>query len=401
MASPQMVVDSPVVDRFTLVRGGLIYNIQAWLRLVIRDPKHVWDRILIAWAITWVPLLCLSAIQGLLSGQSVTIPFLFDYATNIRFLITLPLLLYAQVVIDKRTKEAVRHFVDSGLISNDQLPAYEDVIQRTIRLRDSRVATVVLIVIAFAPSFLLRGLGVSGEAMTTWSKPALDTSAVAHSAAGYYAIAVSMPLFRLLLFRWLWLMAVWGTFLRRATRLPLRCVPTHPDGTGGLGFLGHTQLFFGPVVFAASAVVAGSFANLIFHQGNSVEALKFQMIAFCVFAVFVSISPLLLVTPRLFEIKEQGLYDYHTLGVDYTWQFDRKWIHREQLGKEELLGTSDIQSLADLSNSVTVARRMSVLLLDREILIGLAAPAVFPMLVLSATAVPLDELIKALMQLVG
>jgi hypothetical protein len=71
MASPQIAAHSDVVDHFTLVRGGLIYRILAWLRLVIRDPKHVWDRILLALALTWLPLLCLSALQGSLVGSSL------------------------------------------------------------------------------------------------------------------------------------------------------------------------------------------------------------------------------------------------------------------------------------------------------------------------------------------
>jgi hypothetical protein len=205
-----------------------------------------------------------------------------------------------------------------------------------------------------------------------------------------------------MLFRSLWLTAVWGVFLRRTARLPLHCTPCHPDGAGGLGFLGRTQLFFGPVAFAASSVVAGGFANLITYEGSSVDALKYEMIAFCIISVAVSAAPLLMLTSRLFHVKEQGLSDYHTLGLSYTAGFDRKWIiGGGQSNAEPLLGAADIQSLADLSNSFNVVRNMRVVLVDRRILIGLAIPAVLPMLVLLAAATPVDQLVKTVLRLVG
>jgi hypothetical protein len=397
VAAPPTIVYSSEVEHFNLIRGGWVYRIQAWLKLVIQDPHHVWSRILIGWCITWLPLFVLTGAQGDLIGNGLAIPFLLDYATNIRFLVTLPILLYAQVVIERRTKEAVTHFVESELVSNEELPAFEEVIHRTLRLRDSRVASVILIVISFVPSLLLRGLGAEDVTTASWRNP----SAAGHSAAWIYASLVSMPVYRILLFRWIFLMGVWATFLWRATRLPLRCVPSHPDGSAGLGFLGHTQLFFGPVLFAASAVTAGSYANQIAYAGSSVEKLKFAMLGFCFFAIVIAIAPLLVVVPRLFQIKEDGLLDYHTLGVDYTWQFDRKWIHRTQPAKEELLGTGDIQSLADLNNSVAVVREMNIWLLDREVLLGLAIPAVLPMLILLATALPAEKLVETLMHLIG
>src|SRR5580698_3808190 len=102
MTGRPAVARSHIVDSFSLVCGGFIYRVQAWLRLVVHDPKHVWSRVGVAIAITWLPLLCLSAWAGELTGHRVKIPFLFDFATNVRFLVTLPLLILGQVVIDQK-----------------------------------------------------------------------------------------------------------------------------------------------------------------------------------------------------------------------------------------------------------------------------------------------------------
>jgi hypothetical protein len=235
---------------------------------------------------------------------------------------------------------------------------------------------------------------------STWRGP-ISFGNVGNSPAGFYAALISVPLYRLMLLRWLWLGIAWAVFLRRVTKLPLHCPPAHPDCAGGLGFLGRTQMFFGIISFAVSAVMAGAFANQITYEGSSIEALKFQMVGFCAFVVFLSVTPLLMLTPRLIEVEDRGLHDYHKLGMLYTAGFDRKWIRNERPGDESLLGSSDIQSLADLANSYMVVKKMRPVLLDREILIGLAVPPVLPMLVLLATATPMDQLMKEALRVLG
>lgn len=378
-----------------------MYRLRAWLGLGADGGRNIWYGVLLAVSITWLPLVCLSAMEGTLFEHRVRIPFVYDFAANIRFLITLPLLIFSQITIGRRTKEAVRHFLDSGLVTSDQLPAYEDVLRRTVKLRDFWVAHVILFIVAFMPSFWFRSSPVPGVEISSWDGHPSAPGHLFTSTAGFYAALVSIPIYRLILFRQLWLIIVWTTFLRRATQLPIHCTACHPDGAGGLGFLGRTQLFFGPVILAASAVVAGGFANLITYEGASVDALRFEMIGFCVIALLVSSAPLLVVTPRLLDVKDQGLLDYHTLGVAYTVDFDGKWIRKERSGAEQprqeaLLGTADIQSLADLGNSFALVQKMSVVLLNREILIGLTLPPLLPMLILAATAMPIEQLMKLL-----
>jgi hypothetical protein len=55
--------------------------------------------------------------------------------------------------------------------------------------------------------------------------------------------------------------------------------------------------------------------------------------------------------------KRHGLLEYARLGSEYTGDFDRKWLREARPAEETLLGTADIQSLADLSNSCCGSRR--------------------------------------------
>jgi hypothetical protein len=79
--------------------------------------------------------------------------------------------------------------------------------------------------------------------------------------SGWWYWYFCLPLFRFLLFRWLWRLGIWWDFLRRVAKLDLHLVPTHPDRAGGLGYLEVVHTNFFPLVFAFSAVLSASFAE--------------------------------------------------------------------------------------------------------------------------------------------
>ncbi len=195
------------------------------------------------------------------------------------------------------------------------------------------------------------------------------------------------------------MLLLWAFFLRGLRGINLGCIATHPDARGGLGFLTHAQLLFGFIAFAGSAVLAGQFGNAIAYQGASVSSLKFLIITACVLTIVVFAAPLLIVTPKLALVKRRGIYEYGALGTAYTQAFDAKWIERASTDHEPLLGTSDIQSLADLRNSFSVVQDMKVVLIDKEVILGLAIPTILPMLPLIILATPADELMRAVLKL--
>jgi hypothetical protein len=72
--------------------------------LVETESHHAFRRAILFALITWLPLLILSALQGVALGSTVKIPFLFDFAASIRFLIAGPLLIIAEILIDPRLR---------------------------------------------------------------------------------------------------------------------------------------------------------------------------------------------------------------------------------------------------------------------------------------------------------
>jgi hypothetical protein len=193
---------------------------------------------------------------------------------------------------------------------------------------------------------------------------------------------------------------LWTAFLRGVARIELGCVATHPDTCGGLGFLAQAELLFGLIGFAASSVFAGAFGNTIAYEGATISSLKFLMIAACLLTVVLLAAPLLVLTPKLLKVKRKGIYDYGTLGTTYVRAFDAKWIEGPSSDREPLLGTADLQSLADLSNSFGVVQEMRVVLIDRKVLIGLAISTLLPMIPLILIATPAEEITRAVLKLI-
>jgi hypothetical protein len=390
---------SHVVDRFSLVEGGPIYRFQVALHMAMPDRSGVAKRAFLVVLITWLPLLLLSLVQGRALGSQVQIPFLRDIAVNVRFLVGLPLLIIAEILIDPRLNRCVKQFVKSGLVNAAQLPAFEKAILKTMNLRDALLPTVLILVAAFAPSFWYRKTEMIVKGTTSWHEIASPSGEVL-SLAGWWFGIISSPLYRVLLFRWLWVIIVWAVFLKKVSKLDLGCIPTHPDTAAGLDFLTHAHVFFGFIGFATSAVLAGAFGNLIAYEGATISSLKFLIIAFCVLGVIVLAAPLLLLTPKLAKVKERGIFEYGALGTAYSQSFDTKWISSDNRSeRESLLGTSDIQSLADLYNSFSVIRQMRIVLIDKKVLVGLTIPVLLPMVPLFVLATPTDQLVRAVLKL--
>lgn len=123
------------------------------------------------------------------------------------------------------------------------------------------------------------------------------------------------------------------------------------------------------------------------------------IIGYVVLIVTVFLCPLVFFTPKLIQAKRRGLLEYGTLANEYTRSFDRKWIKGEPPEGEAILGSADLQSLADLGNSFDIVKKMRVFPFGRSSIISLAAFGVIPMSPLLLTVFPLEELVMKILKL--
>jgi len=125
------------------------------------------------------------------------------------------------------------------------------------------------------------------------------------------------------------------------------------------------------------------------------------MIAYGVLAILVLVAPLLAVTPRLIDVRNSALFEYGALVTDHDQRFEAKWIHGDRPPGEVILGHPDASSLGDLGAGFAVVRDMSVVPIDRRTLVSLALAAALPMLPIVVFATPANELIGAVLKMLG
>ena len=337
-------LNSSIAESFSLTRGGPLHLLLVRMDRGENERQRVIRRALLATLMTWLPLLILSLVQGLAYGSEVKVPFVRDFAVNVRFLVALPILILAESRIDQRWRTLVLEFLRSGLVSEAALPFFEAVIEKITRLRDRVLPEAVMIVAVYCMSIFLSKTELLMSGITSWHNVGTGYGDV--SLAGWWFDLVSTPFFRFLLLRWAWRMFLWTLFLWRVSRINLYLVATHTDMAAGLGFLAEGQKVFSTIVFAGGAVVASQVGNAIAFEGATLSSMKFPMIAYGVIAVLVLVAPLLFVAPVLLKTKKRALLEYGALVTKHDQLFHAKWIRKHHPPEEVLLGNPDAASLA-------------------------------------------------------
>lgn len=382
---------------FLLMEGGPLYNVQQHIGPRLEKAKTTVRLAIMLPFITWLPLLVLTAIKGTALGDTVELPFLRDFSAYTRLLLAIPLFLIAENLIGPFIAEAAKHFITSGVVGEEEYPVFDRAIDDGLRLRDSALAEILMVLLAY--TFALTFFFTRAAHVSTWYATRTDTG-VTPTLAGWWLVLFCTPLLQFLLLRWIWRIFLWFRFLHRISKLHLNLYPTHPDQAAGLGFVGEAQRFFSMLLFTYSVGVAGVLANEILYDHIPLKHYGPIIGAYVLLALIIILGPLVVFSGRLLKIKRHGLHDYGTLATSYTGAFQKKWIDGVSPDSEPLLGTADIQSLADLGNSYTFVERMNAIPVNPRTPLLLAIAALLPMVPLLLTVMPAKEIVKLFFKMI-
>jgi hypothetical protein len=350
------------------------------------------QRIIVISLFVWLPLLVLSTLEGRVLGGKANVPFLLDLEVHIRFLIAMPLLIAAELVVHRRLGSVVKVFLERHLIPESAMKRFDAAIVSAFKLRNSLLAELLLIVLVYGVGVLIIWRHYLALGTATWyATPSADGSEL--SLAGMWYGYVGLPVFQFLLCRWYFRLFIWIRFLWKVSRIELSLLPTHPDRVGGLGFLSNTVYAFAPLAVAHGALLAGLLANRIFFLGATLPQYKAEIAVLAIFVLCIVIGPLLVFVPQLARTKRTGLREYGTLAERYTRDFDAKWLRGSARADEPFVGSADIQSLADLSNSYEVVRTMRVAPVTRGTIVQVVVATLAPIVPLALTMMPLEALL--------
>src|SRR4029453_1022377 len=129
---------------FSLTLCGPLY--QLFLRIrIARPPLDLLRRRLIGVAVTaWLPLLMLP-LPGGRGWGGVTLPFVRHLESHVRYLVSLPLLILAELIVHVRMRPLLGQFLDRGLVVGETRARFDAIVSSVMRLRNSVVIEVVFL----------------------------------------------------------------------------------------------------------------------------------------------------------------------------------------------------------------------------------------------------------------
>lgn len=386
---PGPTAPAPGGSDFSLVCGGPLYRFYLRTRMA-REPLELFiRRMIIIPLFCWLPLLLLAGLQGRLTS-GVPVPFLFDPDVHVRLLAALPLLIGAEVLVHQRMRLVVTLFLERGIIAEEDHPRFQGLVDSGRRLSNSVWFELFLLVFVFTAGHWIWTRNVS-LSVSTWYA-IKDGAHGSLTTAGYWYVFVSLPIFRFMLYRWYYRLFIWYRFLWQVRALPLHLNLYHPDRAGGLSFLTTSIQAIALVMVAQSVAFAGIIFERILYAGAKLPAFKIEIAGWIAFMLLLTVFPLGFFVIQLDRAGRVARRELGSLASHYVNDFRRKWVQGAHDDKP-LLGTPDIQSLADMAHSYSVVTEVRLFPITKQALIRLVILIGLPFLPLTLTMFRLDEMI--------
>jgi hypothetical protein len=389
---------APVIpDDFALFEDGPflrpLRRIPA-LRPIVTSPAR---RILVAVGVTWLPLLILS-IRGGVALHGVALPFLADIQTQIRMLITLPLFIFTAHQAHRLITPALALFVNRGVVRENDRERFRSILQAASSWNHSVVVrlAIIVIVVFFGRAFWEKEL--AARQIAAWYGE-MGASGSNFTAAGQWFVWIAYPLFQYIHLLWILRLFMFGGMLARIAALDLHLVPTHPDRSGGMGFLGNSLYCLIGFAMAEGATVAGILADRIFYEARPLTLFRLTIAVDTVFFAILVLGPTCVFIPRLFMARRKGLVQYGEIANRYVRKFEEAWVlDKAEIEGRELLGSSDIQSLADMSGSFQVVNDMRLVPFSNMVILEVVAAFLLPIAPLLLTVIPAEALLDRIVR---
>src|SRR5579862_4386525 len=124
------------VTDFSLVMGGPIFQLFRRAHLTGDNLELLHRRVLAIVTFAWLPMLILDLVASR-HGNPGRLTFLQDVEVQARFLVTLPVLIVAELIVHSRIRPVVQRFVERRIVRGEDLPRFEAAIESATKLRNS------------------------------------------------------------------------------------------------------------------------------------------------------------------------------------------------------------------------------------------------------------------------
>lgn len=363
----RLAVSNPRVALLSLYEGDILNRLWSRIGLGPRRPIHVLLRALLLIAITWLPLSLLAIADPRVAPDHHADAgnFFADFAAYAQFWLGLPLFVLAEAIISIATRSASLEFAVSGVVRPRDLPLLDALHRRFVAVQRSAWSDAAALAIGYALSFAVIG--------TELLHPMLHRSWHTVRAggpltlAGYWEFLIALPLLNYWWLRHVWKVLLWWLYLRRLSRFRLDLVASHPDGTGGIGFVSSVQGHFAWLLLAYGVTnVAATVGYEIGVEGAPLSAPPVwgPVLGFVVAAPLLFLLPLFMFTRQLYRTKRSAKRLYRRRVMEQARLFEAEVLPKSADESATMSGALDLSLMAQFSKLFEAAEQMRVVPFD-------------------------------------
>ncbi len=342
---------------FSLFAGDLLNRVFARAGVPEHSRFQVLKRSMIVVLLTWLPVALLALCGGPAGGGTITTNFFADFAAYAQFLIAMPLFMLAEPIVEASTRDAARQFLTCGIIrAEDHQRAY--LLHGQIkRLRLSYWPEIAGIIIAYTLSLVILVPEFGSHPLPTWHIQDY-THWRTLTGAGAWEFLVALPLLNYTWLRFVWKILIWTYYLYRVRMMRLELHPTHPDLTGGIGFISYAQSRFALFILAygiSNVAATVGYEIAILHYDLSTLTVWGPLLGFTIGAPLLFTLPLLMFTEQLYRSKRHALALYRERVTEQSRLVEKHWLGADH---NTASATEEVRQLAELTTLGTMFSRI-------------------------------------------
>ena len=390
---------------FSLFEGDWLRRTWASLGLGTHTPFPIVRRCLVAVLITYVPMAILAWRQGLVDIELTPTNFFADFAAYAQFLVGLPLYIVAEVIIDGSTREAAEQFTRCGIISSEDAPRINQVDETLKRWRESFWPDAVCILMAYAFSLVILVPQFGSDPLPTWHVHGEGLSRNL-TAAGYWTFFIAIPFSNYIWMRLIWKIVLWIYYLYSVSRMRLELHATHPDLTGGIGFISEAQGRY------ALFILAFGISNVAAPVGYQIAVLNYELsilpvwgplVLFTVGAPLLFTLPLFMFTKQLFRTRKRALAAYRERVTAHSRVVESRWLFggKSNAPQEEIRDLAEQSTLGAMFERIERMRVIPFDLRSSVQLVGSTLGAMATLLPLLHAKGEMAGIVEAISKLLG
>jgi hypothetical protein len=355
-------------------------------------------KVLIPLSVCWLPLAVITIFSRTFwTGDSST-SFISNFDTQVRLLISMPVLILAERRIITRLGLILDQFVNSGIIRTEDRSTFREIIGRKTRFLNSIWTDLAILAFSYSHTLLMGFVEDPAGGIITWTTLS-HGGETGLSLAGWWSLIVSRPLVLFLFYRWIMRIFVWALLLRKISKLNLNIYTVHPDLSGGLGFLGYSIRYFAPVALAISAAVAGRMIDAILIGGAHVSELRIYALLYFVVITLLFAFPLVSFTPVLINARDNDMFENNDFANGLFRELRKKTSKDYDKVSAEDLTLPDYSATTDLSSVINNTLKMRFVPFGLRDLIPLWLMTALPFIFVVLVEVPFFELVKKMLNL--